>query len=255
MSPSIWTPAALRSEARAYQGTAWRLVEAQHLVSTRKLVDSLEEQQQLEEILEAAKPAVPPACRHLDYLLSTPFRYRPYPHGSRFRRAGFTPGVWYGAESSETAAAEMAFYRLLFFVESPSTPFPDNAGEYTGIGVPLNTAAALDLTAGRLAQDQELWTHVTDYQACQALADMARDTNVHILRYQSVRDPQQRANLAVLDCAAFAARQPLPQRETWRIYISRSGLLAQREFPFLAQEFDRTAYAADPRVAAMTWVR
>lgn len=255
MSLLTWTPAALHSEVLAWEGTAWRLVEAQHLVSTRKLVDSLEEQQQLEEIIEAAKPAVPPACRHLDYLLSTPFRYRAYPHGSRFRRAGFTPGIWYGAQHSDTAAAEMAFYRLLFFAESPGTPFPDNAGEYTGIGAPISTLAALDLTAGALAQSHNLWTHLTDYHACQALADTARSMGAQLLRYQSVRDPQQRANLAVLDCAAFSARQPLAQRETWRIYISGSGLLVQREFPFLALEFDRAAFAADPRVAAMAWDR
>lgn len=255
MSRPIWTPAALHSETRAYRGTAWRLVEAQHRVSTRKLVDSLEEQQQLEDILEAAKPAVPSNCRHLDYLLSTPFRYRAYPHGSRFRRAGFTPGVWYGAESSETAAAEMAFYRLLFFAESPSTPFPDNASEYTGIGVPVNTAAALDLTVGALAQGHDLWTDMTDYEACQTLAETARSAAVQILRYQSVRDPERRANLAVMDCAAFAADQPLPQRETWRLYISASGLMVQRAFPFLAREYDRSAFAADPRIAALNWDR
>ena len=41
----------------------------------------------------------------------------PYPIGSRFRRAGRTAGVFYAAESPETAVAEMAFYRLLFFAE------------------------------------------------------------------------------------------------------------------------------------------
>ncbi|MDO9306326.1 MAG: RES domain-containing protein, partial [Mesorhizobium sp.] len=43
MSLPIWTPAALRSEARPLEGRCWRLVEAQHRVSTMKLVDTLEE--------------------------------------------------------------------------------------------------------------------------------------------------------------------------------------------------------------------
>jgi hypothetical protein len=51
------------------------VVEAQHQVSTHKLVDSLSEQALLEELIEATKPTVPPECRHLDYLLFTPFRY------------------------------------------------------------------------------------------------------------------------------------------------------------------------------------
>src|SRR5699024_5291479 len=124
MSLPIWTPDALRSEAAGYRGDAWRMVEAQHRVSTLKLVDGLDEQAVLETILEDTKPPMPAECRHLNYLLATPFRYRPYPHGSRFRRAGPSPGVWYGAARPETAMAEMVFYRFLFLAESPDTPFP-----------------------------------------------------------------------------------------------------------------------------------
>ena len=103
MSSHTWTQDALQSELRPLQVPAWRLVEAPHVVSTLSLVDNLDEQNLLEDILEETKPPVPAECRHLDYLLSTPFRYRPYPYGSRFRKAGLTPGVWYGAEQPETA--------------------------------------------------------------------------------------------------------------------------------------------------------
>ena len=83
-----WTRAALSSERRRLSGVCWRVVEAQHRVSTMKLVDTLAEQSLLESILDASKPPVPPECERLHYLLSTPFRYgAPYPSGSRFRRA------------------------------------------------------------------------------------------------------------------------------------------------------------------------
>ena len=131
MSSHTWTQDALQSELRPLQVPAWRLVEAQHVVSTLSLVDNLDEQNLLEDILEETKPPVPAECRHLDYLLSTPFRYRPYPYGSRFRKAGLTPGVWYGAEQPETAVAEMVFYRYLFYAEGSETPFPDNPADYT----------------------------------------------------------------------------------------------------------------------------
>ena len=118
MSSSTWTPAALSSDARGLAGTCWRLVEAQHHVSTLKLVDSVDEQELLEELIETTKPPLPPECRGLHYLLSTPFRYGSvYPTGSRFRRAGLTEGVFYASETPQTAVAEMAFYRLLFFAE------------------------------------------------------------------------------------------------------------------------------------------
>ena len=42
-----------------------------------------------------------------------------------------TEGVFYASETPQTAVAEMAFYRLLFFAESPDTPWPANPAEYT----------------------------------------------------------------------------------------------------------------------------
>src|SRR5580704_18780825 len=116
MSSPIWTRVALSSEFRHLEGTCWRLVEAQHRVSTLKLTNTLAEQALLEELIENTKPVIPTECRHLDFLMATPFRYgAAYPMGSRFRRAGRTLGIYYAAEHPSTAVAEMAFYRLLFF--------------------------------------------------------------------------------------------------------------------------------------------
>ncbi|ODM44452.1 RES domain-containing protein [Cereibacter sphaeroides] len=253
MSLPTWTPDALRSEASGLSGLAWRLVEAQHQVSTMKLVDGAE-QDILEAILDETKPPVPEECRHLGYLLSTPFRYRPYPHGSRFRRAGLTPGVWYGAEAPETAVAEMVFYRFLFYAESPATPFPDNAAEYTAFSVKVATPLSLDLTSGKLARDAMHWTHLTDYAPCQELADTARATGVEVIRYRSVRDPAEGANLAVLTCHAFAARDHA-ERQTWHIRIGSGGAQVRREFPRHRMEFPTNSFDADARLHRMNWDR
>jgi hypothetical protein len=255
MSSPTWTPDALSSEARAYQGRCWRLVEAQHRVSTLKLVDTLDEQALLENLIEETKPSIPPECQHLDYLFSTPFRYgAPYPHGSRFRRAGRTLGVYYAAEEPPTAVAEMAFYRLLFFAESPGTPWPSDPGEYTVFATAVATERCIDLTAAPLSRDRTCWTHPTDYAATQHLADAARAGSVEIIRYESVRDPQSGANLAVLTCHAFAEPRPI-ERQTWRIRLSASGIQAICEFPDMRIGFDRNAFAADPRIAAFEWDR
>ena len=40
-------------------------------------------------------------------------------------------GVFYGSATPATAIAELAFHRLMFFVESPTTPWPTNPGEFT----------------------------------------------------------------------------------------------------------------------------
>lgn len=255
MSSPIWTRVALSSEVRRFDGACWRLVEAQHRVSTLKLTDTLAEQALLEDLIEETKPAIPPECRHLDFLLATPFRYgAAYPNGSRFRRAGRTLGVCYAAESPTTAVAEMAFYRLLFFAESPDTPWPSDAAEYTAFSAAVATARLLDLTSEPLSADSALWTDLTDYSHCQAFADAARAASAHVIRYRSVRDPAKGANLAILMCGAFSKPAPV-ERQTWRIRLSHSGVQALCEFPRQAVEFPRDAFAADPRIATLNWNR
>ncbi len=252
MSSAIWTPAALASEHRTLRGRAWRFVEAQHRVSTLKLVDELAEQELLEQIIEESKPLIPPECQGLDYLLSTPFRYRAfYPSGSRFRRAGMTPGLFYAAEREETAAAEIVFYRFLFHAESPDTPWPADAAEYSAFAVELATGSALDLTRPDLNRDEAHWCHPADYAPCQLLAENAREAGSEIIRYRSVRDPAQGANLAVLTCRAFAAPEPV-ERHTWRIRISRKGAQAIREFPARGLEFKVSDFLSDDRLRPLT---
>lgn len=250
MSLPIWTPDALSSEARPIAGGFWRLVEAQHRVSTMKLVETVDEQALLENLLEETKPAFAPECKSLDYLLATPFRYgASYPHGSRFRRAGRTLGVFYAAARVETAIAEMAFYRMLFFAESPDTPLPANAAEYTAFAASVATEAGIDLTMPPLDRDSHAWEHRTDYAACQALADAAREAGLDAILYRSVRDPAGGLNLGLLSAGAFAAREPV-ERQTWRMRLSMTGVQAIRDFPLLRIGFSMADFAADPRIAA-----
>jgi hypothetical protein len=255
MSSSTWTPAALSSDARPLAGTCWRLVEAQHRVSTLKLVDSVDEQEMLEELIQASKPSLPPECHHLHYLLSTPFRYGAvYPTGSRFRRAGLTEGVFYAAEMPETAVAEVAFYRLLFYAESPRTPWPANAAEYTAFSTEYATRRGADLAKGKYAKDKASWMHPTDYAACQAFAEVARAAGIDVIRYTSVRDPQHRKNVALLACRAFV--KPRPTRlQTWHIRLSAAGAHAVCESPRSRITYGRQTFAADPRIAKIRWER
>lgn len=243
------------SEYEPYAGNAWRLVEAQHRVSTMKLVDDLGEQALLESVIDDAKPPLPAECRHLDYLLFTPFRYgAPYPNGSRFRRAGYTPGVWYGSEHVETAVAELAFYRLLFFAESPDTPWPQTISELTAFSASLSAQRCLDLSDPAFDMRRSMIEHLTDYTACQALADKARAEGGEIIRYRSVRDPEARANLAVLTCAAFALPGPVA-RQTWRLRLSETGVQAFGPGRDDRLGFAPDAFREDARIATMNWRR
>ena len=216
-----------------------------------KLVDSLDEQYLLEQLLEASKPPVPPECRHLHYLLSTPFRYSaPYPSGSRFRRAGFTPGVFYASLTVPVAIGEIAFRRLLFYAESPDTPWPVNAAEYTAFAARFRTPRGLELAEPPLNADAAAWSHPTDYAPCQDLADAARASGIEAVRYPSARVPGH--NVALLTCAAFSSRKPL-ERQTWRMHVGSVGVRAIGDVERM--EFGREAFARDDRIATLEWDR
>ena len=198
MSSSISSLDELSSSSARNAGRTWRVVEAQNRISTAKLTDSTAEQTILEELIERAKPPVPPECLHLHYLLSTPFRYgAPYPTGSRFRRSGFTLGVYYGSEHPHTAIAELCFHRIMFFSESPNTRWPSDAGEYTAFAADY-AARSIDLTAPPFNSRARFWSNPTRYEECQILADLARAAEVDLIKYASVRDPHHRLNHAVL---------------------------------------------------------
>jgi hypothetical protein len=147
----------------------------------------------------------------------------------------------------------MAFYRLLFFAESPQTPWPANAAEYTAFAVTVASETAIDLTAEPFSRDSAVWGDPMAYEACQALADAARGAGCEIIRYASVRDPEGGANLALLTGRAFSGNPT--SRQTWRLRLSANGVQALCEFPERRLEFGRIAFAADPRIAALNWER
>ncbi|HXO16449.1 MAG TPA: RES family NAD+ phosphorylase [Steroidobacteraceae bacterium] len=215
---TTWTPPALASEARRYIHELWRVVEAQHTASTMRLVDSLEEQASLELMLEESKPPLPLEARRLHYLLATPFRYRPH-LGSRFR-AALDAGVWYGAEVLRTALAEKSYWRLRFLLDSPATPDLKPV-PHTAFRAAVRTAAAVDLTVEPLVRDRPVWTHRVSYQGTQAFGVTARAARIQLIRYESVRDPEHAACVAVLDAQAFGAGKPHSQ-QTWFIAAART---------------------------------
>jgi hypothetical protein len=120
-------------------------VEAQHQVSTRKLVDSSEEQVLLEEMIDRVKPPDLTGGR-LHYLLFTPFRYPPLPHGSRFG-GRHEPGIWYGSVELRCALAEVSYYRLVF-MEGTTADLGTLTTALTAFSVSMRTARGVDLTAG-----------------------------------------------------------------------------------------------------------
>jgi hypothetical protein len=225
----MWTSTALASEHRSYSGEVWRVVEAQHLISTNRLTASAAEQALLEDLVEEVKPRLPASARHLDFLLAAPFRYG-NKHASRFRKASERPGIFYSAESEATAIAEAAYWRLRFFSRSPGFEPPVTTSEHTSFRAVVATERAIDLTLAPFDREAGSWTNPSDYTACQKLAQVAREASTGLIRTQSARDPSGGCNIAILDPAAFADRSPKPG-QTWHFRFQEGRLLALAALP------------------------
>ena len=119
--PALWPLCRETLHIAPLGGELLRLVESQEQVATSTLVDDLAEQALLEDLLDATKPAVPPQAAGLHYLLSTPFRYPPLRHGSRFG-GRFEPSLFCGARVLETVLAEAAYYRFVFWTGMATPP-------------------------------------------------------------------------------------------------------------------------------------
>ena len=247
MSSSIWTRCAGASKVAPLRLTAWRIVEAQHLVSTRKLVDSLEEQALLEELIEAAKPPDRTGGR-LHVLLSTPCRYPPLRHGSRFS-SRHEPALWYGSEERRTAFAELAYYRLAF-LEGSRAELGGVATWHTAFNVRVRTDRGIDLTAAPFAAHRKAVASPSEYGASQALGSAMRDASVEAFRYASARDASG-VNVGVFTPAAFGAAKPR-EFQSWHCTATRERVeCVKRDFSeSSAFVFPRETFLVDGRLPA-----
>jgi len=245
MSPSIWTQCAGDSDVTVgpLDATPWRVVEAQHQVSTRKLVDSLDEQVLLESLIDTAKPADPTGGR-LHYLLSTPFRYPPLRHGSRFatRRE---PSLWYGSEHQRTLFADAAYYRLLF-LEGSRADLAALTTWHTAFTARVHTARGVDLTRSPFAAHRSAIADRADYAAAQQLGRDMRAAAIDAFRYPSARDPDEGTHIALFTVAAFAVTRP-QSAETWHCTASRDRVeFVRRDLTAtIAFAFDRHLFLVD----------
>lgn len=220
MSQNIWQLCGGEKNIIRLETTAWRLVESQQITSTRKLVDSLHEQEILEDLIESLKPPMIEESELLHPLLYTAFRYPPLKHGSRFA-SRFERSLWYGSLEVEAAMAEKAYYQFNFlrasdgdfgFVETPLTAF----------STLVNTDHGLRLTAMPFDNFTNIISSPISYNASQELGSHMRQHGVEAFCYYSARDPGKGVNIGLFSPKAFQRKSPSPNSmQTWRCVATK----------------------------------
>ncbi|CAN5314806.1 RES family NAD+ phosphorylase [soil metagenome] len=242
----------IRVRPRAIEMEAHRVVESQHVVATRKLVDSDEEQRLLEELIDRVKPPVPsgPEFRGLHYLLFTSFRHPPLRWGSRFGTVS-ERGIWYGSKEQPTCFAEVAFYRLLF-LEASSADLAPITVELTAFVAQIRAKRALDLTRSPFAEHESVLASKTSYGPCHAFGREMRAAGIDLFLFRSARSVKRGTNVGLFS-PMFARRVPKGY-EAWICTVDRSKVeLVEKSFTARTPKrhlFPRTDFEVDGKLPA-----
>jgi hypothetical protein len=221
MSLDIWMRCGGPSRVSPLAITAWRVVEAQHKVSTRRLVDTLEEQAILEQIVDEVKPRVPSEAEFhgLHYLLFTPFRHPPLLRGSRFGSAA-ERSLWYGAEKIETSLAEKAYYQLLF-LQGTKAELKNLSCDWSAFSVNIVTPRGVDLTSTNFSEFRSELISPSTYAVTQRLGADLRAAGVVGFLFSSARCPKRGKAVGLFE-PAFSSPNP-GELQTWKCMVTPKG--------------------------------
>jgi len=210
----------LAEHIATYEREIYRLVEGQHYISTRPLVDSDEEHNVLEALLDASKPPAPGenARGALHYLLYTPFRYPPLKSGGRFHTR-IEQSIFYGSEELQTSMAEVAYGRFLFMQHS-AADFEPMQVPYTHFVAAVKSTKALLLTTTPFSKHSDVLSHPTSYAASQAFGTYMRQEGIELFTYFSARNPDG-VNAGLFSVEAFRKNKPVKGKDGhWSVYIT-----------------------------------
>jgi hypothetical protein len=255
MSLDIWTQCGGPNRVAPIACKAWRVVEAQHKVMTRRLVDDLEEQILLEQIVDHAKPPRPPGAQFegLHFLLFTPFRHPPLKGGSRFGTAA-ERGLWYGAKLLETCLAEKAYYQILF-ATGTRAKLKRLSCLWSAYRAEIKASRGIDLTSPAFAAFQDDISSPSTYVFSHRLGRQMRATAVQACLYHSARCRKKGQAIALLE-PAFASHSPLGASQTWVCTLTGDGcqvtpanVTASEVFEFKRSDFEVDGVLPQPCMA------
>ena len=220
---SIWSVCEGQKHLGLLEEEPWRVVEAQHILNSRDLVDDIEEYEVLEDLLEYSKPELTPELTTDtgNPLIFTPFRYPPLDYGSRFGRV-FEPSLWYGSLSITTALTEVAYYRLKFNQDTEADlGYIDTL--LTAFNVSIKTNRGIYLTQPPFMTHRNDISSRTSYDVSQQLGSEMRASQVEAFVFYSARCGLDDAkNIGIYSTPVFYQKQGqyTYHQQTWKCVAS-----------------------------------
>lgn len=219
MEKNIWRRCKGIDHLVLLSNSVWRIIDSQNIVATRKLVDSLEEQDILEELIESSKPVLKQNLTDLHPFLYTPFRYPPLQCGSRFG-SRFEPSLWYGSLELNTAMAETAYYRF-HFLRASQAEYGNVVTDHTAFSTQIKTKRGIDLTRSPFSEYTSIISSPASYEVSQQLGNEMRQENVEAFHYHSARDPNKGINIALLTPETFLHKRPQASSfQSWKCIVN-----------------------------------
>jgi len=209
----IWALSQAHKHITTISDDFFRIVESQQQIATTRIVDSLEEQFILESLLETTKPSLSTLTTHLHYLLSTPFRYPPLKHGSRFG-SRFEASLLYGSKSIQTLLIECSYYRFLFWNGMSKAPKSKKfITQHTVFAGRYYSKKGLCLQSIGFDKYTEILCDKANYADTQALGSAMRGASIEAFEYLSARDTNKGLNIALFTPNALIVNEPLYQHQ------------------------------------------
>ncbi len=236
----IWIESAGKNHIKPLMAKIYRLVESQEQIATLGLVNNVYEQGVLEDLIESTKSPLPEDTSSLHYLLTTPFRYPPLKHGSRFGTP-FEQGIFYGSLNTDTALSETAYYRFVYML-GPETPYEyPISNQYSSFSVKVRSDKSIFLDKPPFLTYEETLISPSSYNETQQLGSKMRESGIETVQYTSARDKNKGKNVALFTPKAFQSKVPA-QITTWwcKTSIEEVGFITkegQQRISYLQKDF------------------
>ncbi len=215
---TIWALCEGEKRLQPLVADPWRIVEAQHILSSRDIVDTVTEHDILEALIEESKPSI---ATDKSYLIFTPFRYPPLKYGSRFGHV-FEPSIWYGSFHVETAFAEVAYYRGLF-LKSSEADLGYVELLLTAFQTTIKTDKGILLTEAPFSHHTQKLSDPNSYDHSQSLGTAMRGADVQAFVYYSARTNSEAKNIGAFTPDVFCKKgnQYTHHQQTWNCIANK----------------------------------